>query len=630
MVTAGTAGTKRAAQLLLLAGCLALGVAPAWGAPSPEKMLEFFPRQQGVNYSTPSSADLGKCKVELIKGQKGSGWLLRDPNNQPLRLFFDTNGDNKLDVWSYYKDGVEVYREIDSKHDKDDPKPDQYRWLNSGGMKWGIDEAKDGHIKAWKAISAEEASQEVLQALINKDFARFEALLITDAEIKALELPAEQAAKLREARKNAAAKFQDTVSKLTTLSPKANWIHLETQAPQCIPADQTGARYDLVKHASGTILYEIGGKNDWIQTGEMIHIGSAWRLTEAPVPGATVLADASGPGANSAKDPEVMKLIDKLTALDKDAPSTNDGPALVAHHLKRADVLEELVAKVKPEERDPWIRQVGDSLSTAASKAGKGDKTAITRLLRLEQTLAEKMPGSNLAAYVTFREMQADYSLKIDDTPNFNKVQGEWLERLTKFVQAYPQAEDTPDALLQLGMVSEFLSKDVEAKNWYAKLKKDFPDKPQAQKAAGAVRRLDLEGQSLKLAAPLLTNPAAAFDIDELKGKVIVVYYWASWNTQSAGDFNKLKALLDANKGAGVELVAVSLDGRPEEAKDYSTKNNPPGTHLYQAGGLEGKLATDYGIMVLPQVFLVGKDGKVVNRNVQINALDEEIKKLLK
>ena len=63
MVTAGTAGTKRAAQLLLLAGCLALGVAPARGAPSPDQMLKFTPRQQGVNYTTPSAADLEKCKV---------------------------------------------------------------------------------------------------------------------------------------------------------------------------------------------------------------------------------------------------------------------------------------------------------------------------------------------------------------------------------------------------------------------------------------------------------------------------------------------------------------------------------------------------------------------------------------
>jgi hypothetical protein len=630
MATAGKAATKRAARLLLLAGCLAAGAVPARGAPSVEQMLKFTPRQQGVVPTTPTAAEQEKCKVELVKGQngKGSGWVLRDANGLPLRVFFDTNGDNRIDVWSYFKDGAEVYREVDSTFTG---KPDQYRWLNAGGMKWGLDQAKDGRIKAWKAISAEEVSQEILQALVNKDYERFEALLITDAEIKALELSADQAARLRELRKNAAAKFQDTAGKLTTLSAKANWVHLETQAPQCVPADQSGARYDLVKHAGGTILYEVGGKNDWIQTGEMIQVGAAWRLVDAPTPGATPVADASGPGSESAKDPEVMKLIDQLTAHDKTAPPAGAGAALVRHHLDRADILERLIAKVKPEERDPWLRQVGDSLSTAAQAAAKDDKTAMTRLLRLEKALEAAVPGSNLAAYVTFREMQADYSQKISGEPsNFNKVQAEWVERLGKFVQAYPKAEDTPDALLQLGMVSEFLSKDVEAKNWYAKLKKDFPEKPQAQKAAGAVRRLELEGQPLKLAGPKLDDPNAAFDIGDLAGKVVIVYYWASWNTQSAGEFARLKALLDVNKGSGVELLAVNLDNKLDEAKAYVAAKAPPGTHLHQDGGLESKLATDYGTLVLPQVFLVGRDGKVVNRNAQVSTLDEEIKKLLK
>lgn len=628
MAMVGTASTRRGrtARQLLLVGCLLLCAAPAGAAPSVGQMLNFAPRQKDVVYSTPTTAEQDKCKVELIKGQnKGSGWLLRDPNGQPLRVFFDTNGDNKIDVWSYYKDGVEVYREIDSTFTG---KPDQYRWLNAGGMKWGIDEARDGRIKAWKAISAEEVSQEVLQALIAKDYTRLEALLITDGDIKALELPAEQANRLRELRKGAAAKFQDTAAKLTSLSAKANWIHLETQAPQCIPADQSGARYDLVKHNGGTILFEANGKNDWVQTGEIIQVGTAWRLVDAPIPGPTPVADSGGPGT-AAKDPEVVKLIDELTALDKDVPSSADNAALTKHHLKRADVLEKLVAKVKPDERDPWVRQVGDSLSTAAQSSGKGETAAMARLQRLVAALAESMPGSNLAAYVAFREMQADYSLKITDSRDFNKVQTEWIERLSKFVQKFPSAEDTPDALLQLGMVNEFLNKDVEAKNWYAKLKKDFPEKPQSLKAAGAVRRLELEGQPLKLAGATLDGSAAAFDLDQAAGKIVVVYYWASWNTQSAGDFTKLKALLEANK-SGVALVCVNLDGKSDDAKAYLAKNAPPGIHLHQPGGLEGKLATEYGIMVLPNVILVAKDGKVANRNAQISNLEEEIKKLLK
>ena len=299
----------------LAAGLLFWGsVAPAWATPTVAQMLGYRPRQDGVIYTTPGSDSLSNCKVELVKGaRKGSGWLLRDGSGLPLRWFFDTNDDNKIDVWAYFKDGVEVYREIDSTYTA---KPDQYRWLNSGGMKWGIDETRDGQIKTWKAISPEEVSQEILLALVKQDYNRLQALMITEAEVKELNLSADMAAKIRESRKNAPDKFKETVGKLSTLTPKTTWLHLETKAPRCMPADQAGTRYDLVKHASGTIVCDSGGKTEWIQTGEIIQVGLAWRIVE----GADAGRRLDGPKDDGPpKNPEVAELIDKLTDLDKHA-----------------------------------------------------------------------------------------------------------------------------------------------------------------------------------------------------------------------------------------------------------------------------------------------------------------------
>ena len=81
---------------------------------------------------------------------------------------------------AYFRDGVEVYREIDSTYSG---KPDQFRWLNTGGMKWGIADPSDGKIKTWKAISPEEVSQEIVAALVKQDYSRVQALMITDAGV---------------------------------------------------------------------------------------------------------------------------------------------------------------------------------------------------------------------------------------------------------------------------------------------------------------------------------------------------------------------------------------------------------------------------------------------------------------
>jgi hypothetical protein len=616
------------------------GAVPAWAAPTPAQILNFKPHQPGVDCTTPTAEQLKGCKVELIKqaaGRKGSGWLLSDAVG-PIRRFFDTDGDNKIDTWSYYKDGVEVYREIDTNRNG---KPDQFRWLNGAGMKWGVDQDEDGRIDSWKAISPEEVSQELLQAVATRDYARLQALLLTEAEIKALALAPAEAQRLRASLAEARSRFAAALDKLKGME-KASWLHLETASPQCRAAEAGSAGADVVRHVRGTILYDAGGKNDWLQTGEMIQVGAAWRLVGGPTPGGTVdqVPASAGPVPTAANtNPALQKLIEALAELDKAPPPVTGTPgpnaAVAQYNLKRADILEKILAEVKGSERDMWLRQVADSLSTAVENTA-GDPAATGRLGRLEQQVATAAPGSPLAAYVVYRRLLADYAVKLlKQGADYTKVQQEWKDNLTRFVSTYPKAEDLPDALLQLGMVCEFLTRDTEArkgepeaKKWYAQLAAQFGDKPQGIKARGAVRRLESEGKEFELNGPLLEG--GVYDIARARGKVVVVYYWASLNPQAVGDFARLKQLVDSYGSKGFEVVSVNLDATPAEASAYLKRSPAPGTHLYQAGSLESKLATDYGIMVPPHLFLVGKDGKVVSRAAQVGTLEDELKKLLK
>jgi len=51
---------------------------------------------------------------------------------------------------------------------------------------------------------------------------------------------------------------------------------------------------------------------------------------------------------------------------------------------------------------------------------------------------------------------------------------------------------------------------------------------------------------------------------------------------------------------------------------------------LYEPGGLDSRLATELGILTLPTMLLIDKDGKVINRNIHAAELDEELGKLLR
>jgi hypothetical protein len=401
---------------------------------------------------------------------------------------------------------------------------------------------------------------------------------------------------------------------------------LQTAAPQCLPADLTGARADIIKHGRAAILLELEGKTDVVQVGPMYQVGVAWRLIGGPSHG---MDEESGPDKLS---PEVEKLVAQLGELDKKnsgAMGTGPNPDTVRYHLARVDLLEKLIEADKPEQRESWIRQVADSLSTAVQASPAADKTAANRLASLEKLLVARMPGSNLAAYVVYRRLQAENATRGSGDPkDFTKTQQEWSNKLAKFVEAYPKAEDTPDALLQLGMVNEILGKDVDAKNWYGQLVKSCPDKPQGIKAAGAIRRLGMEGKVFQLSGPLLTNPEGTFDVAKMRGKIVIVYYYGSWNDQCASDFAKLKKLITDNEKT-VDLLCINLDENADKAREFLRDKSAPGTHLYQ-GGMDSKLATSYGVMVLPNLFLVGKDGKVLSRNVQMGNLEDEVKKHVK
>ena len=92
-----------------------------------------------------------------------------------------------------------------------------------------------------------------------------------------------------------------------------------------------------------------------------------------------------------------------------------------------------------------------------------------------------------------------------------------------------------------------------------------------------------------------------------------------------SGDQRRVGVVLSRfNAVIGDGLLAGALRGLKEAGvadDDISVVTVP--------GALESPYAVNYGIMVLPNLFLIGKDGKVVSRGVQISGLEDEIKKLM-
>ena len=162
--------------------CLGLGTVAVAAQPSVEYALGLVPFQKEVDCDRPTAEEAKNATIKMEKEGGLNAWVVRGPRGEVLRSFADTNGDRVVDRWSYYKDGVEVYRDIDSNHNA---KADQARWLNSAGTRWGIDEDENGTIDTWKMLSAEEATAQVVAAIATRDPAVFTRLLPTREELEA-------------------------------------------------------------------------------------------------------------------------------------------------------------------------------------------------------------------------------------------------------------------------------------------------------------------------------------------------------------------------------------------------------------------------------------------------------------
>ena len=99
---------------------------------------------------------------------------------------------------------------------------------------------------------------------------------------------------------------------------------------------------------------------------------------------------------------------------------------------------------------------------------------------------------------------------------------------------------------------------------------------------------------------------------DEIRGKVAMVHFWASWCAPCLEEIPKWTAFAGAYSGNdAVRFVAISLDQKWEDALKVLPKDRlPPGSlSLLDA---DQKVSEAFGSFQFPETYLVSRSGKVV------------------
>jgi thiol-disulfide isomerase/thioredoxin len=127
-------------------------------------------------------------------------------------------------------------------------------------------------------------------------------------------------------------------------------------------------------------------------------------------------------------------------------------------------------------------------------------------------------------------------------------------------------------------------------------------------------RRLEMMNEILVLQSQ--TVDGKSFDLESLRGKVVLIEFWGTHCKPCIADFPALKRIYSANKLRGFEIVSVCLHAAPARIQSFAAQHQLPWLQLCDdksaSSDCNHALSERFGVQAVPTTLLLDRDGRVV------------------
>ncbi len=170
-----------------------------------------------------------------------------------------------------------------------------------------------------------------------------------------------------------------------------------------------------------------------------------------------------------------------------------------------------------------------------------------------------------------------------------------------------------------------------------SKMQTALPESKYTQQLALKVQAINQEleaTQHLQVGKPapdiqLNTPEGTPIALSSLKGKVVLVDFWASWCGPCRQENPNVVKMYKQYKNKGFEIYGVSLDKNRADWLSAIEEDKLTWLHVSDLQFWNSAAAQTYNIRAIPATYLVGKDGIILAKNLRGPALEAKVAEVL-